>query len=425
MIGIYSAAVAAAAPVVRLILLASPRHRPLLQRFRPPVPSNIDRPVWIHACSVGEVGVAIALVRALQARRPHLSLLLTVSTTTGRARAGEAFSGTAPITWFPFDLAATVREFFEAVRPRALILIETELWPNVLREAAARNIPVALVNGRISDRHVARYRRARALFRPAVRTLSLAAMQNQEYVRRIVALGADASITFASGNIKFDAAPNAADPAAADALRAQMGIPNGAPVVVFGSTRPGDEALARACWDRVRARVPNAVFVVAPRHLQRVNDAQKPFADQSLLVRSEVVAGRPPNRERIILIDTHGELTAFYALADVAVIGGSFSKDVQGHNPIEPAALGVSVLFGPHMRNFKDAAAMLLESGGAVETSVDGLPQDLEALLGDPDHRNRMGQRARQVVAEQTGATERTLNLLLPILDRTDASISG
>lgn len=417
MIRLYNAALRAAGPIARGVLAISPSRRPLLDRFDPPLPAFRRPPVWIHACSVGEVNLAAPFLTILSESVPFDAMLLTVSTQSGRARAQETLRGIVPVAWFPFDHPRTVRSFFERLQPRALILIETELWPNVLREAARRSVPVALVNGRISDKHLRRYRFARPLFAPLLSKLSLAAMQNDEFARRIVALGAPPSMVSVTGSMKFDSVPDPPAPDDVAALRLQSGISPGAPVVVFGSTRPGDEAIARRCWDRCKDSIPGLHLIVAPRHPSRAREALSAFAGERVLLRSEVSGGtRRAQGERIHLIDTLGELTAFYSLARLAVVGGSFSPSVQGHNPIEPASLGVAVVFGPHMRNFEDAAALLVRNGGAVQREALDVPEAVDRLLHNELEIADMARKAIDTVQCLKGASQRTMELLRPIV---------
>lgn len=413
MVNLYNALLWAAAPLAAAALALHPRHRLLLRRFHPPVPACKAKPVWVHACSVGEVNVAAPFLAAFQRRWPQVPLLLTVSTISGQAHARATLPDGCRTAWFPFDLRRTVRRFLREANPRALILIETELWPNVLLETAARGIPAAVINGRISERHYSRYRRARALFRPALKSLALAVMQNEVYASRIESLGAPSENIACAGNLKLDLADSrgALD---TEELRARMGIPEGAPVVVFGSTRPGDEILAMGCWTKLRERFPELYLIVAPRHPKRIAEALNPFGEDKPLLRSEVLSGaRSPAGERVIFVDTLGELGSFYALASVAVIGGSFDARIQGHNPIEPAALGVPVLFGPHMKNFEDTATLLIERDAAARCH-DGaaLAQTLDKLLSDSTRREQMGHNARQAIEDQHGAMEQTLDLL-------------
>ena len=415
---IYNLVAFMAAPFGAAWLCAHPQHRPLLARFAPQVPTHpCDEPFWVHACSVGEIGVASPIIRAMNERWPSVPILLTVSTASGHELASRG-SYSAMVAWLPFDVRRVVHRFVRQVNPRALLLIETELWPNVMRETRRHGAPVVLINGRLSDKHLARYRRFARLYRPVVAQLSAAGMQNEEYAARLVAMGADRFRVRVTGNTKFDGVATSADPLLVAWLREENDLPELAPVLLFGSTRPGDEALAAACWKVLRDEFPHLRLIIAPRHLDRLADVIAVF-DEPLLLRSEVRNGRRPAGERVFVLDTVGELATFYALADVAVIGGSFYPGVNGHNPLEPAALGVPTVFGPYMRNFIDPANELLAYGGAWQaTDPAALLPGLRRLLADPQERMRMAASGKTAVLANQGAIARTLDLLESVLDK-------
>ncbi|HQH54536.1 MAG TPA: glycosyltransferase N-terminal domain-containing protein [Candidatus Hydrogenedentes bacterium] len=404
----------AAAPGA-VYLAACPKYRPLLRRFAPRVPENLgNHPIWLQACSMGEVNAARPILEAMALRWPDTPLLLTTSTMSGWRQA-HAMAGGTPTAWFPFDHRVSVSRFLDRLAPRILVLLETEVWPNAVRIARARKIPVALLNGRISDKHFTRYKRIARFWRPIFAALSAACAQNEEYAARIRVLGAGESIVHVTGNTKFDGVRTAFPEAQIDALRQQTGILPGRPVVVFGSLRTGDETLAATCWAGLRARFPDLCLVVAPRHLERVHDVCAAF-DEPYLLRSETQAGRAPAGERIVVVDVMGELAAFYAMAAVAVIGGSFYPGVEGHNPLESAALGIPTVFGPYMRNFIDPAKALLESRGAMQVDAGGLQETLAGLLTEPEARARLGGKGRAAVLANQGAIERSLDILEPLL---------
>ncbi|MFA6244669.1 MAG: 3-deoxy-D-manno-octulosonic acid transferase [Candidatus Hydrogenedentales bacterium] len=392
-------------------LALQPRNRPLLARFAPDVPASASPPVWLHACSVGEVTIARRLIPALLDARPEAQLLVTCSTVTGMGLAKETLTD-VPVTWFPFDHAVSVRRFFNAAQPRLLALIETELWPNVIREANRRQIPVVIVNARISDKHFERYRRASGLFRDTLGRVTMAGAQNDTYAERLVSLGLPPDAVRVTGNIKFDGpVMEVASETQAD-LRAACGIAESDQVLIFGSTRPGDEELAASCWQALRDEFPRLRLILAPRHAKRIEEALAPFREP-VLRRSKTKEGVQPSGERVIAVDTLGELVAFYSLADVAVVGGSFFPGVNGHNPLEPAALGVATVFGPYMSNFPDPARVLTNCGGAVQVpDVAALPNALTELLRSTERRRDMGMRSREAIAANQGALGRTVQML-------------
>lgn len=408
---VYNLATTLAAPAGAAYLALTRRRRPLLGRFSPALPPDLpEGSLWVQACSVGEVNAARPIVEAMRARRPDLPVLVTVSTVTGREQAAAALPG-YPVTWFPFDHPACVSGFLRRARPRLLVLMETELWPNVVRLTRAAGVPVAVVNARLSDRHYPRYRRWSRALRPIFARLSAVCAQNDEYAGRFRALGAPPEAVRVTGCTKFDGVKTAVDPAESARLRGEIGAGGDDPLLVFGSTRPGDERLAAECLRRLRAAVPSLCLVVAPRHLDRVDEVLSVF-DEPVLRRSELRAGRAPAGEKVILVDTMGELVSFYGAATVAVVGGSFYPGVNGHNPLEPAALGVPTVFGPYMRNFMDPARALLEADGAAEAPAEALAETLRGLLADPAARERMAARGRAAVLANQGAIGRTLDVL-------------
>lgn len=413
--GLYDVATLLATPLGAAWLALHPGHRELLARFAPPIPETLERPIWVQACSVGEILTAKPIIKALKERWPGVPVALTVSTAAGYEIACTSFTD-VPVVWFPFDVKPSVRRFVSRLNPMALVLVETELWPNVLRETRRAGAPVVLVNGRLSDKHFPRYVKVRRFLKPVIRQISLAGMQNDEYAARMVRLGADPDAVRVTGNTKFDGVATTVDQAALGRLREENGFTPGGPVLIFGSTRPGDEALAAACWKALKEEFPELRLVIAPRHLERVDEALSHF-DEPLLRRSEVQQGRRPAGERVFVLDTVGELVSFYAMATVAVIGGSFYPGVNGHNPLEPAALSVPTVFGPYMRNFIDPARVLVESGGARQLpSPDALLPALRELLADPDGRARMAARGREAVLANQGAIDRSLDLLAEVM---------
>ena len=417
MYALYNGAWALAAPGLRRWLRRHPRHGELLARFAPVIPAFSGQPIWVHACSVGEVTTAKPILKALQTRFPATPILLTASTATGYELANKSCAD-FHVTWFPFDSPRAVGSFLDGAKPRVLVLVETEIWPNVLRECRRRGIPSVIVNGRISDKHFPRYLRFRFLLRKVFCQLAAAGVQNETYAERFAMLGVNRSAIHVTGNTKFDAVATAVDEELRARLRTENGLSGGGPVLVFGSTRPGDEALAATCWRQLREEFPTLRLVVAPRHLDRIDEALQPF-EEAVLRRSEVLRGREPSGERIFFLDTVGELAAFYSLGDVAVVGGSFYAGVNGHNPLEPAALGVATVFGPYMSNFPDPAAVLLGAGGGIQV---GRPEELcgtlISLLNDTARRATMASRAREAVLNQRGAIERNVDLVETLLSR-------
>jgi len=413
----YTFIMSVAAPFGAAYLLLRPKHRPLLGRFYPRISPALSeenrRPLWLHACSVGEVNIARPIVDAVQARWPGMPLVLTVSTISGR-RLAEKSLPHVPLAWLPFDHPLCLKPFLRKLNPRALVLLDTELWPALITQTNRAGVPIILANGRISDKHFPRYKRAKWLLNPVLKNLSAAAMQNDEYAARIVQLGARPEIVRVCGSTKFDGVRETVEPGRTAALRAQCGFGESDPVLIFGSTRPGDEALAAECWASLRDEFPALRLVVAPRHLDRLHEAMSPFSEP--VSRRSLPGQGGGSGIRVFFLDTVGELVEFYAMSTVAVIGGSFSSEVNGHNPLESAALGVPTVFGPYMRNFIDPARELVANEGAVQTNSNELLEVLRRLLHQLDEREKVGRNGREAVKNNQGAIGRTLDAVQTFL---------
>ncbi|HIJ65041.1 MAG TPA: glycosyltransferase [Candidatus Hydrogenedentes bacterium] len=417
---VYDTALSIAAAPAAAWLALRRKHRPLLRRFSPSLPANCRRPIWMQACSVGEVATARPIVAAMRVRWPGVPIVLTASTAAGHALAQSDAAG-ATVAWFPFDHPWVVRRFVRRLDPLALVLVETEVWPNVLREMCRHGAPVIIITGRLSDKHFRRYLRARTLLRPVFRQIRVAGMQNEEYAERLAALGVPPTAIHVTGNTKFDGVTSSIPDEVCTSIRNENGFPENAPILLFGSTRPGDEALAATSLRRLRTRSPELRLILAPRHVERADQAAGLF-NEPVLRRSEVCKGAKPRDERVFVLDTLGELRTFYGIATIAVVGGSFFPGVDGHNPLEPAALGTPTVFGPYMRNFEDLARALTDRQGACQVAAaDELPAALERLLADDAERARIGANARAAVLANQGAVERNLDLLAGVLDAEEA----
>ncbi len=369
--------------------------------------------IWIHAVSVGEIGVARNLLRALRKARPGCRIGLSVTTAAGRELAEATLAHEASIFAYPFDLAGPVERALAATRPGLVLLTETEIWPLFLERAARRGVPVALVNGRISERSFRGYRRARGFLRGALGRIALFAMQSAEDARRARALGAEDARVLVSGNLKYDL-PSA--PPFPDAARLRAAAA-GRPIVVAGSTGEGEEALVLDAWERLD---PRPFLVLAPRRPERFDEAARLAGSRGLRVlRRSAVDARPPIADApvdLYLLDTIGDLASVYGEAALAFIGGSLVAR-GGQNPIEAWAAGVPAVAGPHMENFRDVAAAGEERG--ILARVDdaaGLAQELAAALASPDALRRRAFDAARFVEENRGAADRTAAAVLALL---------
>ena len=415
---LYNLILVIATPAGVLYLLCASKYRALLRRFRPLTSAYESRPLWIHACSVGEVGVASGLVRRIRERFPDLPVMLSVSTLSGLDIARAGLSGIT-VTLAPFDLLWSVRGFIRRAKPRMLAIIETELWPNMIREAKRCGMPVVVINGRISPRRFPVYKRYKRVMPPALSLLDCVAAQDDTCARRFKELDVPEGAIEVTGNMKYDAVTTEFAADVLEMMRRENGFSRHDVNVIFGSTRPGDEELAAACWRALKEEFPNLRFIIAPRHLQRIEEAKAPFQEEVVQCRSVAKAGNLNWRARVFVVDTIGELTRFYALSSVAVIGGSFFPGVEGHNPLEPAALGVPTVFGRFMGNFPEAAALLTEAEGAVQIErAEELPGCLRQLLKEPMARERIALKGRKAVLNKRGAVERNVALLTKYMER-------
>ncbi len=369
---------------------------------------------WIHAVSVGETIAAAALVDGLRKAHPELPLVVTTVTDTGARVVRERFAGAAEHRFFPLDLPGASRRVIEAINPAFLIVMETELWPNTLRLLAERKTPVMIANGRVSDRSFRRYRLVRGFMRQVLADVRVFAMQSAEDARRIIALGADPERVFVTGNVKHE--PLAAGEGGPERWRRLFGIEAGRRVWVAGSTHRGEEEAALDAHALVLGEHPDLVLVLAPRHPERVPDVARLVASRGRQAVRRSELPRPHPARAVILLDTVGELADIYSIADVVFVGGSLAP-MGGHNVLEPALCRKPVLFGPHTHNFREAAALLLRSGGGlIVRDAAELAAELRRLLDDAGLRARVGEAAYQAATARNGAVPATLDLLLRLV---------
>lgn len=373
--------------------------------------------LWVHAVSVGEIQASAALVRALRERYPAVPLVVTTVTPTGAQRARELFAGLAHVRYVPYDLPGSVRRFFDRVRPRVAIILETELWPNLYHECGRRGVPLVLASARISPRSISRYRRLAALFREALANGIVIAAQSPADAERFRFIGANPLRTHVMGNIKFDfALPEAAIERGA-ALRAEHAA--GRPVWVAGSTHAKEEDILLDAHERVREQIPDALLVLVPRHPARFAEVRAALESRGVRFAARSRKERCVPGTEVYLGDTLGELVLLYAAGDVAFVGGSLVP-VGGHNLLEPAALGMPLLTGPHTFNAEDIAQLLIAQGGAeVVDSAEALAARVAGLLGDAAARERIGALGRAVAEANRGALSRLLALLEPVIAST------
>lgn len=368
--------------------------------------SPIDQPViWVHAVSVGETVAIAPLVHWLLQRYPRHRVLITNMTPTGAEQVRKLFGDRVEQRFCPWDLPLALSAFLRRTRPELCIVVETELWPNMLARCERAGVPVLLANARLSARSARGYRRFAALTQPMLRRLRLIAAQNATDAERFIALGMPTERVAVTGSIKFDLQPDAAKVKAGQVLRQQLGSER--PVLIAASTHQGEDEILLDAWQHLKATHPALVLILVPRHPERFADVARlcrRYSEQ-LVCRSR---GEQPDRQtELYLGDTMGDLMLLYAAADIAFVGGSFSG-TGGHNPLEPAALGLPVVMGPDCFNFQTITDALGEAGGLVRVEdANRLEAQLSAWLGDVVRRRIAGEQGADFVAANRGALER------------------
>ncbi len=406
------------------------------ERFgRLPDAVNPDRrpSIWVHAVSVGEALAARPLLRALRVAYPAHRLVLSTTTATGQ-RVARGFGADADaVCYAPFDFPAFVNRALDRIAPELLMVVDTEIWPHLLRACRRRGVRALVVNGRLSDRSFRRYRLARGCMRRVLADVGRICAQTEEWGRRFVAIGADPARVTVTGSLKFDAvgpAPTGMRAAAAvggrhpgsrsgpgDRLGAVFDFARSRPVLIAASTLRGeDEAVLRA-FGRVRQSAPDALLVVAPRHPERFGEARTSAerAGHRVRMRSDLEPGRDPGAD-VVILDTLGELGRLFGVASAVFVGGSLVP-AGGHNLIEPAAAGRAIVVGPHMENFADVTREFLSRGAALQVrDAQELEETLAGLMQDDQRRTRLGDAARAIVDANRGATRRTLDVVAKLL---------
>ena len=378
--------------------------------------------IWVHAVSVGEVLAVSELVSQLRQRFQNYRVVVSTTTSTGRKLAAKHF-GEDNVFYFPLDFAFAIRPYLSVLRPRLIVLAETEFWPNFLRLAQASDARVAVVNARISDRSRPGYRRFRRILKRVLLNVDLFLAQSAEDASRLSDIGALGDRVQVSGNLKFDvSAPD--PPPIVGSLRSNFQQTGARPVVVCGSTVEGEEGLLLRAFENVLASHPRAVMILAPRRPERFGEVAQlleqlgiRFWRRSLWSGDAIAAG-------VFLVDTIGELASLYALADVAFVGGSLVPR-GGHNIIEPAQHGVAIMVGNHTENFRDIVAMFESRNGVRVVGAAEFPLVLMDLLSNEGERIALGRRGAETLRSQMGATEKTLRALEQLLEASSERVGA
>jgi 3-deoxy-D-manno-octulosonic-acid transferase len=367
---------------------------------------------------VGEVAAVLPLLKLMAKELPGWQIVLSTVTLTGQKVASEKIGDTAVVIYFPLDMALAVRRAMKLVSPSLIVLVETEIWPNFLAAAARRRIPIAIVNGRISDRSYRNYRRVRSLLRRFLEAVDVFGMQTDLDAQRIRELGAPPDRIVVAGNMKFDCGISPDDGGRGRQVAASLGLRPGRQVIVAGSTHRGEEEIVLDVVQEVRRQNPGIILILVPRHPERAAEvmALAEAKGERCALRSRV--GSTPVDYTVLIVDTVGELADIYRCATVAFVGKSLVGG-GGQNIIEPASMGKPLLFGPSMHNFREAAEILLRSKAAIQVAdARGLREAIASLLQDGAAREAMGRRAAEAMARSRGATRRNLDLISKQLSR-------
>jgi 3-deoxy-D-manno-octulosonic-acid transferase len=379
------------------------------------VNTDTRKTVWIHAVSVGEVNSVRPLIKALRTAYPDWKIVLSTVTGAGQEFARKSVKEADQFVFFPSDLPWTLRRYYHYIHPQLLLIVETELWPNLISMAAARSIPVVLVNGSISGQSASRYRKIKWLFQPILNQITLFLMQSPTESDRIISFGAPQEKVIDTGNIKFDVSIPELNESDKQQYLSLFGFNQTQPILLIGSTHPGEETIILRVFTELQKQVSALKLILVPRHPHRADEVSKEIESQHLTCvrRSELANSAIRNpQSAIILVDTVGELTKLYSLATIVFVGGSLVP-IGGHNILEPAVLGKPVLFGPYMQETKDSTELLLSSGGGIQVqSEQELVEKILFLLNHPEERSGLGKKAKLAVIANQGATKNILTLL-------------
>lgn len=380
------------------------------------------RRLWLHAVSVGEVGIAMKLIPALLAHSSHTGILLTVTTPTGHAMAeqfAQKHTGRVLVLYSPVDAPLLGAWPLLLAAPEQLILVEAELWPNLATVAHLRGVRMSLVNARLSSRSERRFRQFGFFIRPIFALLDQVGIQEPEDRARFVGLGVQESRIHLTGSIKFDPQGAEADAAQVTTLRSVMetaGIRENQPVLLLASTHAGEESLLVKIWLRLREKTPDLALILVPRHVERASEIIEELRPLGIHVTRRTEAAQPPQvsaAPRILLVDSTGELRAWQCLASIVIVGKSFLAH-GGQNPAEAVMARKPVLFGPHMENFEALVTVLLKHNGAIQVpDAASLEPELASLLADATRRQQLGHAGAAALEAHSGATEKTARLLV------------
>ena len=377
-----------------------------------------EKPLWIHAASVGEVLGSLPIIEGIKQVNPELPILLSTMTATGNDMAKKRASGVKTITFFPLDHPWAVRRAISLVNPRAFLMAETEIWPNFLMELGRRGIPVLLFNGRISTRSFQWYKRFRFFLNSPLTTISAFCMQSSLDAQRIIEIGANPERVTVTGNIKFDQSPPQITQEERETLLQTLGLHAGQPILIAGSTHRGEEEFMLSILRRLSPQYPDLVLILAPRHLERVREVEVLLKREKIpwKRKSQLRAEGKKEGVMVILLDTLGELAKLYSIGTLIFVGGSLVR-VGGHNILEPLFFKKPVLFGPFMDHFREISDEVLRRGAGVQIrESEEMVLHAKTLLEDASLRSNMGKCGFEIIRDNRGATSKTLETIFRFL---------
>lgn len=377
-------------------------------------PEKGKKVIWIHSVSMGETRAIIPLFRKIRLENPNAHIVISTTTETGNAEAKRSMPEADAHFYLPLDFSWIIRRLFDRVQPTMLILCESDFWFHLLQTAKIRGIPVALVNGKVSERSCARFRKVPFFTRRLFSAFKQMCVQNALYRDRFLSMGIPSEKIVVTGNLKFDAPTKKMTPAEAQAFRDSLGISDGQPVLVIGSTHAPEEEWLLTALEPVWNRFPNLKVLLAPRHPERFPEVAHLFKERALAFGR---LSETKNRsERLLLIDGMGILHQCYQIGTLAIVGGSFVSHVGGHNILEPVLAGTPVLFGPHLHNQPDFKELVVSAGAGEEVTVKQLPDALATYLADPARQISYKKACETLTATIQGATLRTYEKIFSLL---------
>lgn len=385
-------------------------------------PERLGRPrLWFHAVSVGEVVALGPLIDAVKALLPHATVIVSTGTETGQDKARHTIAQADAFLYLPIDFPSCVEPVVQRVKPDLFVLMETELWPNLVHSLKRTGASVVLANGRISDRSFPRYRRLRGFFKSVLDEMDLFLMTSELDAQRIQDMGARADRVRVTGNTKFDALPGATDPQIAREMRALLQLAPSDPVIVAGSTHPGEHEIVLDAYTRLAETFPGLVLVLVPRHVEKTPSIVGAMAARHMeapFLRSAAQTGETRDGRKVVIVDCTGELFRIYSLASVAFVGGSLVPK-GGQNILEPAAWGKVVLFGPSMEDFREARDSLMRIGAGIEIKgTDDLAMRMHEILSHPAQAQHLGAKGREAILSHVGSAGRNAELLAARVNR-------